>query len=362
MPNWLWVLTVIPALGFLVFVHELGHFLTAIRMGIKVEEFGFGYPPRMFTLFRWKGVPVTINWLPLGGFVRMAGEEGNFDVEGSLAAAPPWKKIPVMAAGAVMNLLAAVVLFGIVSAYEPLGPVTIDNVQAGSPAAAAGLREGDIVLAVDGKPIDSTRSLQSAIKARGDQPTAIDFRRQDQQSGDTTARVELTPQNGIIGVSIGVPTSAVTGSRYNLNPLTALAYGVQQTFQMSISMIAGLGLIISRLFGAGGSEMQGGLAGPVGIARITGDVARTGGLIPYLNLTALISVNLAVFNLLPIPALDGSRIVFALVEWVRRGKKVPPEKEAMVHAVGMIALLGLMLLVTFSDVRNIWLGRDAFGG
>lgn len=359
MPSWLWVLTVIPALGLLVFVHELGHFLTALRMGIKVEEFGFGYPPRMLTLFHWKGVPVTLNWLPLGGFVRMAGEEGNFDAEGSLAAAPPWKKIPVMAAGAVMNLIAAVVLFGIVSTYEPLGAVTIDTVQPGSPAAVAGLREGDVVLAVDGKRVDSTRTLQSAIKARGGQETQLDIRRQDQQTGDTTLRVGLTPQNGIIGVGIGIPADQTTGSRYNLNPLTALFYGVEQTFNWCIRMIAGLGMIVGSLFGA--NEAQGGVAGPVGIGRIYGDVAQSGW-IPYLNLTALISVNLAVFNLLPIPALDGSRIVFALVEWIRRGKKVPPEKEAMVHAIGMLALLGLMLFVTFSDVRNIWLGRDAFGG
>src|SRR5688572_20593955 len=125
MPNWLWVLTVIPALGFLVFVHELGHFISAVRLGVKVEEFGFGYPPRILTLFRWRGVPVTLNWLPLGGFVRMVGEEGNYEAEGSLSSAPPWKKIIIMSAGAIMNLLAAVVLFGIVGTYEPLGPVTI---------------------------------------------------------------------------------------------------------------------------------------------------------------------------------------------------------------------------------------------
>lgn len=362
MPNWLWILTVVPALGFLVFVHELGHFLTALRMGIKVEEFGFGYPPRMLTLTHWRGVPVTLNWLPLGGFVRMAGEEGNFEVEGSLAAAPPWKKIPVMAAGAVMNIIAAVLLLAIVGMYEPLGQVTITTVAAGTPAAEAQLQPNDVILAVDGQPIDSTQGLQEAIKARQSRETTLDIRRTDANSVDTTFNVKVTPRNGLIGVSIGIPASKASGSRLDLNPIRALGEGVKQTFLLTGQMFTGLGLIIGSFFGAADPAVRGGVAGPLGIARITGEVARTGGLIGYLNLTALISVNLAVFNLLPIPALDGSRIVFALVEWIRRGKKVPPEKEAMVHALGMIALLGLMLLVTFSDVRNLWLGRDAFGG
>lgn len=361
MPNWLWVLTVIPALGFLVFVHELGHFVSAVRLGVKVEEFGFGYPPRMLTLFRYKGVPVTLNWLPLGGFVRMVGEEGNYEAEGSLSSAPPWKKIIIMSAGAIMNLLAAVLLFGIVGTYEPLGAVTVESVLPGLPAAQAGLQDGDTILAVNGTPIDSTRALQEQIRAAGNGEVVLDVRRADPQSGDTTFNVPLAPIDNKIGVEIGIPAGAATGERYDLNPLRALSFGIRQTATWSVTMVDTLGMLLGSLFGLGGPAVQGGLAGPVGIARITGEVAKTG-LINYLNLTALISVNLAVFNLLPIPALDGSRIVFALVEWIRRGKRVPPEKEAMVHAAGMIALLGLMVLVTFSDVRNIWLGRDAFGG
>lgn len=368
--TWLWVLTVIPALGFLVFIHELGHFLTAIRMGIKVEEFGFGYPPRMMTLFHWRGVPVTLNWLPLGGFVRMAGEEGNFDTEGSLAAAPPWKKIPVMAAGAFMNILAAIVIFGAVSMYDPLGAVTIRNVAPNSPAEAADLRSGDVIRAVDGTPVESTIVLRELISQRQGQTTQLDIQRQDEQSGDTTFFVTVVPRTaeqagpggGLLGVGIDVPSDKMTGSRFVLNPFRALAYGVQNTFTIFFQMLAGLGILVGSLFGLTTTEIQGGVAGPVGIARMTGEVARTGGFVSYLNWTALISVNLALINLLPIPALDGSRIVFALVEWIRRGKRVSPEKEAMVHAFGMIALLGLMLLITFSDVRNIFLGRDPFGG
>lgn len=378
MPNWLWFLTVIPSLGFLVFIHEFGHFLTALRMGIKVEEFGFGYPPRMMTLFHWKGVPVTLNWLPLGGFVRMAGEEGNFDAEGSLASAPPWKKIPVMAAGAFMNIVAAIAIFaivGMVGQPDEIGPVTIQNVEANSPGAQAQLQRGDVVLKVDGQPVDSARTLQDALEPKLGNPVRLDIERQVPQANGTPrqdiSQVTLTPRRrdqvsatqGPIGIQLDVPADKVQAVRYvgQRDPLSAIVYGFSHTFTVFTQMLIGLGTLIGSLFGLV-PRMEGGAVGVVGIARATGEIARTGGLISYLNWTALISVNLALINLLPIPALDGSRIVFALIEWARRGKRVPPEKEAMVHALGMIALLGLMLLITFSDVRNIIIGRDAFGG
>jgi regulator of sigma E protease len=370
MPSWLWFLTVIPALGFLVFVHELGHFLTALRLGIKAEEFGFGYPPRMMTLFRWKGVPVTLNWLPLGGFVRFVGEEGNFEAEGSLMGAPPWKKIPVLAAGAVMNIIAAIGIFAIVGMFEPIGPVVIQNVQENSPAQQAGLRDGDVILEVDGERISAASRLATLVRERAGQQITIDIQREDQDGVQRTMEVavvprtpeQLQPGQGPTGISPYVPTSEAEGYQMARNPLSALWYGVEQTFTFLMLMITGLGMLLGSLLGLVSTDIQGGVAGPVGIARITGEVARTGGLLSYLNWTAIISVNLALINLLPIPALDGSRIVFALIEWIRRGKKVPPEKEAMVHAIGMVALLGLMLLITFSDVRNIVLGRSPFGG
>jgi regulator of sigma E protease len=376
MLDWLWVLTVIPSLGFLIFVHELGHFLTALRLGIKVEEFGFGYPPRIMTLFHWRGVPVTLNWLPLGGFVRMAGEEGNFEVEGSLATAPPWKKIPVMAAGAFMNIVTAIVIFalimGVAGQPDPVGPVTISSVAPNSPAAEAKLQENDVILALDGQKVDSIGKLQQLIGERLGKSTTLDVQRTTASEGTTTFNVTLAPRprdqigpdEGPVGISLDVPSDKVEAVRYSnrLNPIEALMYGVRNTFVLFFQMLSGIGLLLGSFFGLADPAIRGGVAGPVGIARMTGEVARTGGLVSYLNLTALISVNLALINLLPFPALDGSRIVFALIEWVRRGKRVPPEKEAMVHALGMIALLGLMLLITFSDIRNIWIGRDAFGG
>lgn len=371
--SWLWYLSVVPALGFLIFVHELGHFLTAIRMGIKVEEFGFGYPPRMLTLFRYRGVPVTINWLPLGGFVRMAGEEGNFDAEGSLTKAPPWKKIPVMAAGAIMNLLTAIIFFAIIGMAgqpDPQGPVTIVDVAASSPAATAGLKTADVILKVDGQPVSSPGTLRALIEERAGREVVLDVQSVNENQATELKNVRLRPRtaaersptDGALGISIEVPPDLTTGTSYinKIGPFAAIGYGFQRTFSLMFQMLAGLGMLLASLFGLAPSP-EGSVAGVVGIARITGQVAQRG-LLSLLEWTAVLSVNLALINLLPLPALDGSRIVFALVEWIRGGKRVPPEREAMVHAVGMMLLLGLMLVITFSDVRN-WLGGyDAFGG
>ncbi|HSH80198.1 MAG TPA: M50 family metallopeptidase [Herpetosiphonaceae bacterium] len=370
--GWLWYLSVIPALGFLIFVHELGHFVAAIRLGIKVEEFGFGYPPRMMTLFRYRGVPVTLNWLPLGGFVRMAGEQDNFDAQGSLSQAPPWRKIPVMAAGAFMNLVTAVVLFAIIAMVgQPdfVGPVTISEVLDNGPAAQK-LQAGDVVLKVDGVPVESPATLRRLVEERAGRDVTLDVQSVDESNVTAFKNVVVRPRTaeergnqGALGVRITVPPEQVKETRYvdQANPLEAIGQGFGRTISFVYQMMVGLGILFGSLFGLVPAP-QGGMAGPIGITRLTGEIARQGGLIPWLDWTALLSVNLALINLLPLPALDGSRIVFALIEWVRGGKRVAPEREAMVHAIGMMLLLGLMLVISFADVRNWLSGLDAFGG
>ncbi len=371
--SWLWYLSVIPALGFLIFVHELGHFVTAIKMGIKVEEFGFGYPPRMLTLFHYRGVPVTINWLPLGGFVRMAGEEGNFNAEGSLSQAPPWKKIPVMAAGSIMNLLTAILLFAIVAGVgmpNPIGEVAIRDVVAGAPAAGK-LQPGDVVLKIDGQAVDSPKKLRDLIEERAGRDVTLDVK-STRSDGVTElkpviirprTKAERGPNDGALGVRPYVPADKVTTVQYvnGVGPLQAIVAGVQTTFRLLLQMLAGLGMLLASLFGFVQAP-EGRVGGPILIAQMTGEIGQSEGLLSLISWTALLSVNLALFNLLPIPALDGSRIVFALIEWIRGGKRVPPEREAMVHAIGMVLLLGLMLVISIADVRY-WLGGiNALGG
>jgi regulator of sigma E protease len=279
-----------------------------------------------------------------------------------------------MAAGAIMNLLTAVLLFAIIGVIgQPLriGAVTITQVVPGAPADGK-LQRGDVILKVDGQPVDSQRTLKSLVDERLGREVTLDV--QSTKAGGVTdlKQVKLRPRTeaerrsiteGALGVGIDVPNDQLREVRYvdRLNPLAAVVYGVERTVTFLVQMIAGLGTLLGSLFGLARAP-QGGLAGPVGIARLTGEIAQRGGLLPLLEWTGVLSVNLALINLLPLPALDGSRIVFALIEWVRGGKKVPPEREAMVHAVGMMLLLGLTLVVTFTDVRNWIGGRDTFGG
>lgn len=368
--GWLWYLSVIPALGFLVFVHELGHFLVGLKMGVKIEEFGFGYPPRALTLFHYKGIPITLNWLPLGGFVRFAGEESNFDDPHSLAAAPPRRKIPIMAAGAIMNVLTAILIFACLAPFgtgiERVGRVSINEVTPNSPASSSGLQAEDAIIEINDQPVDSISRLQALIKARQGQETTLTIERDGflRDITLTPRRPEEIPDGeGAMGIAPMITAEDTVRTQYTdaiRNPLAAVWYGVQHTFDLFRQMLVGIAVLFGSLFGAAEAP-KGGLAGPVGITRLTGEIARTGGLWPILNWTALLSVNLALVNLLPFPALDGSRIVFAIIEWVR-GKKVPPQREAFVHAAGMMVLIGLMLLITFTDVRNWIGGRSPLGG
>jgi regulator of sigma E protease len=352
-------------LGLLVLVHELGHFLTAVWLGIKVEEFGLGYPPRALTLFERNGVKYTLNWLPIGGFVRFGGEGETLYGVGSLAVAAPWRKILVLVAGPLMNLILAWLIFSMLFAARgvPADGAAISTVQPNTPAAAAGFRAGDVILEMNGQPIG--RNYQQISRfARGNtgEPIPVVVQRGEQQ-------IDLS-------VTPGPWTDAKTGTHYPVgfgfgygpNPdivdvglIRALGIGFSYTWQVLGDFISGIGQMIGSLFGLAPAP-PGGIIGPVGMARGTGELIEQGGLILFLRWTALISLNLFLINLLPIPALDGSHILFSLIEVARRGKKIPPEKEAMVHAIGFMMLMGLMVIITVSDVANWIGGAPVFGG
>ncbi len=359
--SWIYWLAFIPVLGMLVFIHELGHFLAARRMGVKVEEFGFGIPPRAKTLFEKDGVKYTINWLPLGGFVRMAGEEGNFETEGSLYSKQPWQRAFVLIAGPAMNLFAAFVLFTLVymvgiSTPQAAGRVMVQQVMADSPAEAAGLQQGDFITAVDGKPISREPDLLAAIGAAAGLTIPIVVDRDGQP-----VTLDITPRtSGPVKIGIYMAPERVEQVVERYGPLEAVLKGAQETIAGVVGLITFLASAIFGLFTAAPMPEGGGLTGPIGIARMTGEIAREG-IDKLLYLAAAISISLGTLNLLPIPALDGGRLVFVVAEWLR-GKRIPPEREALVHAVGMISLLLLMAVVSYFDVAKWMQGISPLGG
>lgn len=358
------ILAFILMLVVLVFVHELGHFIVALRMGIKVEEFGIGFPPRAVTLFERKGVKYTLNWLPLGGFVRFGGEGDTVYGVGSLAEAPPWRKIPVMLAGPLMNLLLAMLIFAVifrVDGYpEVLDTYSINRVFVGSPAAAAGFQANDILLQLNGEAIAEDSDVSRIALANKGNPIPALVERNGAQETVTVTPGPWTDSNGQnhevgLGISYGPTIEMVP-----VNTFQAIGNGVSYSFTVLRTMIADISALIGGLF-TGNQEVQGGLAGPIGIARVTDEVIDQGGMSAFWRLAALLSINLFLLNLLPIPALDGSHILFSLIEWVRGGKKVPPEKEALVHAIGFIALMTLMLVVSISDIMHALSGESILG-
>jgi len=353
-------------LGLLVIVHELGHFLTAVWLGIKVEEFGIGYPPRALTLFERNGVKYTLNWLPVGGFVRFGGEGESLYGVGSLSEASPWKKIVVLLAGPLMNLFLAFVIFaGLFMAKgvpTPFDGAQLSRVYEGTPAAAAGFQARDVIVQVGDQPVGrDINVIRQAAQQRPGQPIPFVVQRGDQQ-----LTLQITP--GPWTTPEGDRHESGFGFQYGANVQylpaslpTAVVTGFNYTWEVLGRFISGIGQMIGGLFGLNPAP-PGGVTGVVGIARGTGEVIQRDGLTGFWQWTALISLNLFLINLLPIPALDGSHIMFSLIELARRGKKIPPEKEAMVHAVGFMMLMGLMVIITVSDVASWIGGAPVLGG
>jgi regulator of sigma E protease len=338
--SWLWI---IPVLGVLVFVHELGHFVTARLNGIRVDEFGFGFPPRLFGVKRG-GVIYSLNAIPVGGFVRIYGENGeNADEPDAFGAKKWWQRAMVLAAGSAMNVLLAFLIFAglalAVGVPTSTGAVVF-RVERGSPAAAAGLRPGDKLRSIGGVPIRTPDDVRPAVRAALDREVPVVVERGGRQ---ITLRVTPSSKRSESQGAIGVQSRAELNHQ---GPLAALGTGARQTFDTVVLFLNGFGRIITGRAGGGG------LAGPVGIAQMTSEVAEQARLVGLLTWTAFLSLNLFIVNLLPLPALDGGRLVFVLLEAIRR-KKVAPQKEAVVHAVGMLLLLMFLIVISFFDVRRI---------
>jgi len=336
--------------GLIVLVHEAGHFVMARRAGIKVLEFGFGYPPRIKTLFVRNGVEYTLNALPLGGFVRMLGEEGAPE-PGSFSSKSARARIATLLAGPTMNLVLAAVLFAVllvaVGQGVPTGQVLVSAVATDSPAAQSGVLAGDRILALDGQAVGSVVEVQKLTQAALGREVSLSLWR-----GEQTVMARLTPRvnppqgQGAMGVTIGDDYRSVRYSVWRAIPL-----GVAQVGQTIVMIVTGLIAVIRGLVSA--KE----LAGPIGVFQATGEVARLG--LPLLvDFTAGLSVNIAIVNLLPIPILDGGRVALVLLEKLRGGKRMAPQQEGAVQFASLMLLLALVVLFSYFDILRLFSGQS----
>lgn len=351
----------------LVLVHELGHYLVAKFFKIKVEEFGIGFPPKVWgkkigeTLY-------SINALPIGGFVKLFGEDeagaGRLkipskkikvsDSSRAYYARPPWQKALVVASGVIMNFVLAVVIISFLFAFVGVGiagdKVIVSSVLKDSPAQTAGLKSGDIIEEVNGQKITSTQQLINETKKYLGKEISLSIRSgKDQKELKITPRKEYPKNQGPIGVAI---TQNFEVKKYPW--YEAPIVGTKEALKTSWLIIVSFGQVISQLVTQGIVPKE--VAGPIGIAQLTGQVVQVG---PFavLSFVAILSLNLAILNILPIPALDGGRLFFVLIEAVTR-RRVHPKFESYAHAVGMAFLLALILLITLHDITRVISGQS----
>lgn len=328
----------------LILVHEWGHFMAARRIGITVYEFSLGFGTKLFSTKK-DGVEYSLRLIPLGGYVRMAGEEaGDVEDPNGFDKCSPWEKMVVSFAGPFMNFVLAVLIFilifAVIGVAQPVSEATIGEVIKDKPAYQAGLQSGDKVLAVEGHQVSGWEEFVGIIQNEpAHQPLQLTIER----AGKTSELTVIPEVNESTGKSILGIYSQIKYERKGI--VTAIKMGFVQTYQMTVLLLQGLGMLISG--GASASD----LAGPVGITSMVGEAAR-GGIVYLLSFSAFLSINLGILNLLPIPALDGSRIVFALVETVRR-KPMDPQKEGFIHWMGFLFLMGLILLATYNDIIRL---------
>lgn len=358
----------------LVLVHELGHFIVAKRAGITVEEFGIGFPPRIGSVMRG-GTRYSLNWIPLGGFVKMLGEDGDVEirrlresglsedeVEQAMAGAfnrrPVWVRVGVLLAGVVMNFVLAAALFAVAFSMPTLigeGPLTVTEIQAGSPAEGT-LEVDDVIVGVDGRTFERSADLTDYVAERGGTAVTLDVERDGE-----SIEVEVVPRvvtdedraagTGPIGFAYD-PERVVEQPSLVEGPIDAVARGTSTAWTIAIQIPGGLADAVGGLIGLNPDAPD--ARGPIGIAQETGRILEAP-LVSQLLFIGLLSVNLAVLNVLPFPPLDGGRIAVVLVEAVRR-RRLPAEREALIYLAGFAVLIALVILISINDIQRLITG------
>lgn len=340
-------------LSILVLVHEAGHFLAARSSGVRVEEFGLGFPPRLWSKKLGETI-YSINILPIGGFVRLYGEEGAvkngqgraFYHQGKLTRAK------IIVAGVLMNFLLSIAAFGAIGWArgfpQDLGRVEVLEIAKNSPAELAGIQKNDIILSVDGTSVNKTDKFVELVNARRGQETRLVVR----QVGGSELTVVMVPRidppegEGALGVLVS--SAKILQPLLWQRPFYAVWFGTREAYFWAKTTVLAVGEALGQVIRG---QAPAGIAGPVGIFQITGNIAREG-IFALLSFLGILSVNLAVLNILPFPALDGGRLLFIGVETIF-GRRVVPTFERMAHTVGMVILLLLLLLITIYDINRL---------
>lgn len=338
------ILIFILLLGGLIMAHELGHLLVAVRCGVRVIEFGLGLPPRLLKIGSVKGTAITLNWIPLGGFVLL---EGEFDPSkpGAFASKPPISRLGILFAGSITNLLIGYVL--LVFAFTAGWPdqIKILSVNAPSPALNAGLQPNDVVLQINGDEINSNAQLRDEIITHKGQAIELGIQR-----GSEVLSVTFTPR--MVWPEGQGPAGFTTTTNITRYPFVeALERGAEQW----ILNVRELAALPARILQGQIQPDEVRLVSPIGLKQLSDQVVENTEAwqewFPILNFAAAISIAIGLTNILPFPALDGGRILFVLIEGLR-GKGIDVKREKLIHGAGLVAILGLMFVLIIQDILN----------
>lgn len=319
----------------LIFPHELGHFMAAKAVGVKVNEFAFGMGPAIFKK-QGKETLYSIRLIPIGGFCAMEGEDEESDAEGAFNNKPGWAKILVLVAGSAMNVFIAIMFMSIMSGISGSITTVIDQISPDSPAYEAGMKTGDELMTIDDKEIKTWSDVGESLP-QDETTVRITVLRDGKQVELTmTPSYDKEQQKYIIGIMPAVSHS----------PVLAVKNGFIGTWNITGLMIDSLKMIFT------GKASTDDISGPVGIISVVSET-KDYGIIFFFYLLALMSMNLAIINMLPFPALDGGRIIFVLIRAIT-GKAITDEIEGKVHAAGMFLLLALMVFITYKDIVRLF--------
>ncbi len=348
------IIIALVAISILVLVHELGHFIAAILSGVWVEEFGIGLPPRVWGK-KIKKTIFSLNLLPMGGFVRLHGEIGGAKIRKPGKAyvnKPKFSRIFIAVGGVIMNFLLAIVAFSVIYWYTgiPKG-VKVVEVLSESPAAVAGIKAQDLIIRVDDKTIKDYIGFSDEIAKMSGQSVNIEVQREEkgalvQKTFTVVIRSEVPEEEGPLGIIYS--PKEIYFPKPLARPFVFAYYGFLKTLDISNKVLQGMGMIFGQLISG---KVPKGVAGPVGVTILIAEVAKLG-ILPLIEFSAIISINLALLNIIPFPPLDGSRVLFIVVETIF-GKKIVPKVENVIYTAGMVTLLLLVLVLTLNEIPKL---------